>query len=60
MEIELRRETSYNWRIRKIRWAKLEMEDKKEPLVAWAVLKKAGIRDSNWNDFMDIVQQELD
>jgi hypothetical protein len=50
-KIEENIENTYDYRIRKIEWAKNEFENEGKPVIPWMVLKKAGIRDKDWNRF---------
>lgn len=47
-------ESTYNFRIRKIEWAINAIENEGKPAIPWLVLKKAGIRDKDWNKFNDL------
>lgn len=44
-------ESTYEYRLRKIEWAKIDFENEGEPVIPWLVLRKAGIRDNEWNKF---------
>ncbi len=46
-------ESTYEYRLRKIAWAKDEFDKEGKPAIPWMILKKAGIRDEDWYQFMD-------
>lgn len=46
-------ESTYEYRLRKIAWANAEFDKEGKPAIPWMVLKKAGIRDEDWYQFMD-------
>jgi len=46
-------ESTYDYRLRKIEWAKYEFDKERKPAIPWIILKKAGIRDEDWYQFMD-------
>ncbi|WFR57139.1 TnsD family Tn7-like transposition protein [Anaerocolumna sp. AGMB13025] len=50
-KIEQYVESTNEYRLRKIEWAKNEFKREGIPSIPWMILRKAGIRDEDWNKF---------
>lgn len=48
-------ENTYDYRLRKIEWAKREIEKEGKPSAPWRVLEKAGIDHKEWNNFKCLI-----
>lgn len=53
-KIEQYIESTSEYRLRKIEWAKIELENEGKPAIPWLILRKAGIRDKDWSMFRDL------
>lgn len=47
-------ESTYDYRLRKIEWAKNEFDKEGKYAIPWMILRKAGIRDKDWDKFRDL------
>ncbi|MHB8130813.1 MAG: TnsD family Tn7-like transposition protein, partial [Mobilitalea sp.] len=48
-------ESTYDYRLRKIEWAKNEFDKEGKSAIPWLILRKAGIREKDWYQFRDLV-----